>query len=96
MANEQNLLKGDDRHKFTLEESSKGGYASGKARRERRMMKDILLDLLKEKGQNGKTYGELATLGLIKGAMKGNARNYQLMLEVLGELLIVREDVETQ
>ena len=74
----------------------KGGKASGKARKEKKMMKQILRELLEEKGQNGKTYGELATLGLIKGAMKGNAHNYKVILEVLGELFIIHDDVEEQ
>jgi len=33
MANEQNLLKGDEKHKFTPEEASKGGKRSAEARR---------------------------------------------------------------
>lgn len=64
----------------------KGGIASGKARREKAIMKATLEMLLNEKTKNGKTYKELATLGLIKGAIKGNAQNYRTILEVLGEL----------
>lgn len=64
----------------------KGGIASGKARREKAIMKATLEMLLEEKTKNGKTYKELATLGLIKGAIKGNAQNYRTILEVLGEL----------
>ena len=86
MANEQNLLKGEDAHKFTLEEQSKGGIASGKARRERATMKKVLLDMLDETNTKGLTYRQLATLGLIKGAMKGNAQNYRTILETTGEL----------
>ncbi len=73
-----------------------GGKASGKARQKKKRMKEILTLLLEEKTPNGKTYGELATLGLIKGAMKGNAHNYRTILEVLGELYFVQEDVEQQ
>ena len=42
MANEQNLLKGDDRHKFTLEEASKGGTNSGIAKREKATFKNAI------------------------------------------------------
>ena len=41
--------------------------------------------MLNDKAKNGMTYKELATLGLIKGAVKGDARNYKVMLETLGE-----------
>ena len=86
--------------KKTAEEQQKiasmGGKASVKARRKKKRMKEILTLLLEEKTPNGKTYGELATLGLIKGAMKGNAHNYRTILEVLGELYFIQEDVEQQ
>lgn len=64
----------------------RGGIASGKARREKATMKKTLEMLLEEKYKSGKTYKELATLGLIKGAIKGNAQNYRTILETLGEL----------
>lgn len=71
----------------------KGGIASGKARREKATMKAALEMLLDEESEkNGKTYRELATLGLIKGAIKGNAQNYRTMLETLGELKQMEED----
>ena len=61
MANEQNLLKGDDRHKFTLEEHSKGGIASGEARRQKATMLQTLEQCLNATNKNGQTYKELAT-----------------------------------
>ena len=65
----------------------KGGIASGKARREKTTMKKLLKMMLEEKATtDGKTYMEMATLGLIKGAVKGDSRNYKVMLETLGEL----------
>lgn len=84
MANEQNLLKGDDRHKFTLEEASKGGKASGEARREKATMLSTLEKLLDETNKKtGKTYRELATLGLIQGAVKGYGNNYRIIQEIM-------------
>lgn len=70
----------------------RGGIASGKARREKATMKKTLEMLLDEKSKNGKTYRELATLGLIKGAMSGNANNYRTILEIVGELTQLEED----
>jgi flagellar biosynthesis chaperone FliJ len=84
VANEQNLRPGE--YKLTLEEQKKGGIASGQARREKATMKKTLEMLLDEKNNKGKTYRELATLGLLKGAVNGNASNYRTILETLGEL----------
>jgi ACT domain-containing protein len=77
-------------HVLTLEEQSAGGIASGKARQEKATMRKTLEMLLNEKNNKGKTYRELSTLGLIKGAVDGKAENYKIMLQLLGEL------VETQ
>ena len=63
----------------------KGGIASGKARKEKATMLSTLRKLLDEEGKNGMTYREMATLGLIKGAVKGNALNYKTIMECLGE-----------
>ena len=72
----------------------KGGIASGQARREKATMKKTLEMLLDSQSKNGQTYKELATLGLIKGAMSGNSQNYRLMLELLGEMKQVELDRE--
>ena len=68
-----------------------GGIASGKARQEKATMKKTLEMLLNEKNNKGKTYRELSTLGLIKGAVDGKAENYKIMLQLLGELTEVQE-----
>ena len=84
---DENLIPLNQR---TKEEQKKiatmGGIRSGKVRREKATMKATLEKLLDEKYKNGKTYRELATLGLLKGAIKGNAQNYRTILETLGEL----------
>ena len=69
----------------------KGGIASGEARRKKATMRAMLEQLLEEPAKNGKTYGELATLGLLKGAINGNAQNYRVILETLGELKEMQE-----
>lgn len=90
MAKEDNLIPAG--HKLTLEEQSAGGKASGEARRLKKSFKLALRELLEEevKDKNGKgtgkTYQDLVNLGLLKGAMKGNAYNYRTMLETIGEL----------
>ena len=90
MANINNLVYDKGFDSRTTEEQTeiarKGGIASGKARREKATMKATLEMLLNETNKKGVTYRNLATLGLIQGAIKGNAQNYRTILETLGEL----------
>ncbi len=93
MANDSNLIPFNER---TEEEQRKiatmGGKASGKTRQLKKSFKLALKELLEEevKDKNGKgtgkTYQDLVNLGLLKGAMKGNAYNYRAILETIGEL----------
>lgn len=84
------LNNGNPQHELTVEEQRLAGIRSGEVRREKATMKKTLEMLLNEKNNKGKTYRELSTLGLIKGAVDGKAENYKIMLQLLGEL------VETQ
>lgn len=85
MANKNvNLIP--EAHKLTLEEQSAGGKRSGEVRRENAIMRRTLKMLLEEKNNKGKTYRELTTLGLIKGAIDGKAENYKTIVQLLGEL----------
>lgn len=79
-------------HVLTLEEQSAGGKASVEARRQKKAMREMLEMCLEMKNNKGMTYRELATMGLIKGAIKGNAQNYKTILETLGELNIPEEE----
>ena len=96
--NPENLIPNSARTPEELREMArKGGIASGIARREKATMKATLEMLLGETNKkSGKTYRELATLGLIKGAINGNATNYRTMLEVLGELKVLGDNKEEQ
>ena len=90
MANkgQENLIPMNERSKDEVRElGQKGGIRSGEIRREKATMRATLEMLLNETNKNGKTYRELATLGLLKGAINGNAQNYKTIVEVLGELL---------
>ncbi len=64
----------------------KAGIRSGEVRKEKATMKKTLEMLLDEKSSKGKTYRELATLGLLKGAIQGKADNYKTILTLLGEI----------
>lgn len=84
-------------HKLTVEEVRKGGKKSGEVRRLKKAMKEMLLDALESENSKGLTYGQLVTMGLIKGAIDGNARNYETIVTMLGEApnLIQEEERET-
>ena len=89
---QENLIPMSERSKEEVREiASRGGVNSGLVRKEKATMKktlEMLVDeIAKIDGNEDKlTYKQLATLGLIKGAMDGKADNYKTMLEVLGEL----------
>jgi hypothetical protein len=88
VANEKNLIpftSNQDREE-ARKNGRKGGIRSGEVRREKATMKKTLEMLLDEKNKEGKTYRELSTLGLIKGAVDGKAENYKIILQLLGEL----------
>ena len=85
MANKNdNLIP--EAHKLTLEDQSNGGKRSGEVRREKANLRKALNDLLNETYKGDKTYKDMATLGLIVGAIKGKAENYRVIAQVLGEL----------
>lgn len=93
MANPQNLVSLATRpQQERIEIARKGQKASTEAKKEKMTMKKQLEMLLDEKSKNGKTYRELATLGLLKGAVQGKADNYKTILTLLGE--IANDDIK--
>ena len=92
MANLENLKTRELTNEEATEMGRKGGIASGKARREKKTMKELLKTMLEEEAKinvegvpKGMTYKELATLGLIKGSIYGNSQNYKTIMETIGE-----------
>lgn len=82
MANNiENLIPNSER---TKEERIKiaraGGIASGESRRQKATMLSVLEKVLDETDkESGLTHRELATLGLVKGAEQGIAKNYEIL-----------------
>ena len=70
-------------HVLTLEEQSAGGRASGEARRKKATMLQTLEQCLNATNKKGQTYKELATLGLIKGAVNGSGKNYEIIQQLM-------------
>ena len=97
MAKEDNLIPGG--YKLTVEEASKGGKRSGEVRRLKKTFKMALIEVLEEEAKDetgkptGKTYQDMVNIGLLKGAMEGNATNYKTILETIGELEAEKTEV---
>ena len=89
MANINNLVKGDEIHKFTPEEASKGGRNSAKARREKRDLKramEILLDREFD-GKNGEKISgaEAIAIKQFEKALQGDAKAFELVRDTSGQ-----------
>ncbi len=83
MANEQNLIP--QAHVLSVEEQSKGGKASGEARRRRKTLKEELLALLSDDDIQ-----ERMSLALINEAIEGNnagsvTRAFEVVRDTIGE-----------
>lgn len=77
----------EEQHKIAIA----GGKASGKVRQEKATMRKTLEMMLDEVAdiegnENNLTYKQLATIGLLKGAIRGDNANYKTILEVIGEM----------
>lgn len=79
--NESNLIPQSERTKEEQREIARmGGIASGKARRERKTLKEELLLLLSQ----GDTQ-EKISLSLIKQALDGNTKAFEIIRDTVGE-----------
>lgn len=94
MANNiENLIPNSERTKEErIAIATKGGIASGEARRKKATMLSVLSNTLDQQDKKSNlTYRELATLGLIKGAVKGNGHNYEIINNLMQELELKNE-----
>lgn len=79
--NEENLVSFADRSAEEVREiARKGGINSGKARRERKTLKEELL-LLLEKGDTQ----EKISLAMIQEALDGNTKAFEVIRDTIGE-----------
>ena len=89
MANEQNLVRGEEAHKLTAEEQSAGGKASAEARRRKRDLR-LALEALLEKDIYSKE-GELMSgaeaiaLKQMEKALKGDTRAFETIRDTAGQ-----------
>lgn len=79
MANEQNLIPNSQRSPSEVRENGrKGGIASGKARAERKTLREELLLLLEEDKMQ-----EKISLALLDQARKGNTKAYEIIRDTI-------------
>lgn len=95
--NQENLVSLADRTTSEKREiARKGGIASGKARKEKRQLKDELEILMQNISKDGRTYQELISTALVKEALKGNTKAYEIIRDTLGQKPIeVQQIIET-
>ncbi|MEE1138230.1 MAG: hypothetical protein U0M02_07105 [Acutalibacteraceae bacterium] len=99
MANEKNLIP--QAHTLTVEEASKGGQNSGKARREKKTIQKILADLLDSEIKDSPQFAKLASkmgvesdksvkdiftmVCLLNSVKNGNLGDLERLSKLLGE-----------
>lgn len=102
VANEQNLIPAA--HRLTVEEASKGGKASGEARRKKREIREMLEEYLAMPAKvNGKdaTRKDVMVLNAIRIVTEGNASDsdflkaFALIRDTIGEQPVQRVEVDT-
>ena len=86
MSNIENLIPMSKRSKNEARElGKKGGIASGKVRKEKRTLKDELEIIMETINKDGITYQELISTALVKEALKGNTKAYEIIRNTLGQ-----------
>lgn len=94
MANEQNLI----RHRSpseARENGRKGGIASGKSRRERKTLKELLL-LALEQHDGTATNAEKIAASMIRAAQNGDVKAATFVRDTIGEKPTDQLDVTTK
>lgn len=92
MANESNLKPARTKSE-ARRRGKKGGIASGKARKENKLLKSMLQEALDKETKTG-TFAVDITIALIKQAKKGNVRAYEVIRDTLGQKPIEKLKVE--
>lgn len=86
MANEQNLIPFTERSQRDIKRiTSMGGKACAEAKRRRKTLKEELLILLDLIDEEGKSNNEKISLSMIKQALEGNVKAYEVIRDTIGE-----------
>lgn len=87
MANEQNLIP--QAHKLTVEEQSRGGIASGEARRARKTLREELIMLLEINDNNRKI-----STAILEKALAGDIAAFTTIRDTIGEKPAVQQNIK--
>lgn len=83
--NNKNLIPNSERTPSERKENAKkGGKKSGEARREKKKLREML-EILMIKEENGKTTREEICVALIKAAINGNVKAFEIIRDTIGE-----------
>ena len=77
--------------------ASKGGVNSGKARRQRRLLRDTIEQYLSINTSDGKTYEDEIVLALIKSAKDGDTKAFEVIRDTIGQKPVdqIKAEIET-
>ena len=85
MAGTDNLIPLNQRTKEEQKEiTTMGGKASGEARREKRLFKDLLEEALLMETETGNKYVDI-TISLIEQARSGNVKAFEVIRDTMGQ-----------
>lgn len=86
MKGEENLIPLSERAKEEQREiQKKAGIASGKARREKKMFQEAVLNALKAKDTDGMTMLEKGVVAVIERMLKGDTKAFEVLRDTAGE-----------
>lgn len=95
MANEQNLKPQNKRTKEEQREiATKGGIASGKARKKRKEFKEALKTALTVVMEDNKTVQDIGIEALMSRFMKGDPKVFELIRDTIGEKPTDKQEVK--
>lgn len=80
------------------EKGSAGGKKSGEVRREKRKLRELLEMMLQQpvEAGDGSTNAEAMTVALLKKALSGDTRAYEIIRDTIGEKPVEKRDVAMQ
>jgi hypothetical protein len=88
MAGTENLIPLNQRTKAEQKEiTTMGGKASGEARREKKLLKDLLEEALLAETETGNKYIDI-TVALIEQAKNGNVKAFEVIRDTMGQKAI--------
>ena len=87
------IKKGELSRDEAVKRGSNGGKASGKARREKKLLRETLIELLEMENKKGVTGQESICCALFKRANTGDTKAFEIIRDTIGQKPV--EKIET-